>query len=182
MKTKLLVVVDMQNDFIDGALSTKEARELVPRLANYIRNFNGYVIATQDTHQDNYLNTLEGKKLPVTHCVENSNGWRLNDEINNAIIEVSKKNPDCFLGTVSKPTFGSFALIDTVADVLKDINQIEVCGLCTGICVLSNACLLRAAYPDMPITVNANYTECVSPTTKTTALCAMQLLQIDIVK
>lgn len=177
MKRKLLVVVDMQNDFIDGSLGTKEAVALVPKLAKYIRDFDGYVIATQDTHGENYLKTLEGNKLPIEHCIVKTYGWEINREIDEAL---ESKGTDV-LAYCMKPTFGSFELIDEVANELKNIDGIEVCGLCTGICVLSNACLLRAAYPDLPITVNAEYTECVSPEAKKVALSAMKLIQIDVI-
>ena len=177
MKKKLLVVVDMQNDFIDGALGTQEARALAPKLAERIGKFDGIVLATQDTHGENYINTLEGKNLPVPHCIKGTIGWRINKDIEDALL----KQGNGMVHTIEKPTFGSFKLIDCVADVLKDIDEIEVCGLCTGICVLSNACLLRAAFPDTPITVNAEYTECITPTAKKHALAALQLIQINVV-
>ncbi len=176
---KLLIVVDMQNDFVDGALGTKEAQALVPKLADYIRNYDGVVIATRDTHNSNYLETLEGKNLPVVHCVKETNGWQINPEINNALIA----RGDSFVCCINKPTFGSFELIDKVADYITSKDGIiELCGVCTGICVLSNAIMLRAAYPDMRIVVNANYTECVTPEAKNTALNAMKLCQIEVVE
>jgi nicotinamidase-related amidase len=173
---KLLVVIDMQNDFIDGALGTPEAREMTPRLVKYINEFDGCVIATLDTHHENYLETLEGKKLPVMHCVEGTDGWRINDSVMHALMENKG-----FIDFIRKPTFGSFALIDKIADIQKDIDHIEIAGLCTDICIASNALILRAAFPDMLIAVHGNLCAGVTPESHEAALATMRMCQIDII-
>ena len=178
MENKVLVVVDMQNDFIDGSLGTKEAQVLVPRLAEYIRNWKGSVILTQDTHRKNYLETLEGRKLPVPHCIYQSEGWQLNEEIADAVEELG----DAVICCEPKMTFGDLEMPEHIEEAVGVPDAIEVTGLCTGICVISAVVILRAAFPNMPITVNAAYTECVTPETKKTALEAMKLLQVDVVE
>lgn len=185
MKTKILVVVDMQNDFVTGSLGTPEAVALVPKVVEKIMNFEGAVIYTQDTHGDDYLDTLEGKKLPVKHCIANTKGWEIVPEILKA--EAARKWKACSL---TKPTFGSFKLLELMNGGLKgingeqiaidDIEKIEVCGLCTDICVVSNALLLRAKFPNMKIVVDGNLTEGVTPATKAHAIETMKMCQIDV--
>ena len=173
---KLLIVVDMQNDFIDGALGTKEAQEMTPRLAKFIKEFDGYVIPTMDTHHENYLDTLEGKKLPVKHCIEGTDGWNISDLIMQGLLQ-----NDGLQNAVHKPTFGSFDLVDRVADLQKDIDHIEITGLCTDICVVSNALMLRAAFPDMAIAVHRNLCAGVTPETHEASLTTMKMCQIDVI-
>lgn len=175
-----LVVVDMQKDFIDGALGTKEAVDLVPKVVDYIKNYDGdKIIATRDTHQANYLETLEGMKLPVVHCVEGTDGWKLNNDVANALLGTKK-----YAGVVDKPTFGSFDLLDKIEAAAcekdEDVSQVEVCGLCTDICVLANVELIRAKWPNAIIKVNKNLTEGVTPETKEAALQTMKMTQIEI--
>ena len=167
----------MQNDFIDGSLGTKEAQALVPRLAKYIKKWKGSVVLTQDTHKDNYLDTLEGKKLPVKHCIYQSEGWQLNKEIADAVTELPD---DAIICCEPKQTFGDLEMPEHIEEAVGVPDAIEVTGLCTGICVLNNVAILRAAFPNTTITVNARYTECVTPESKKTALEAMKFLQIDI--
>lgn len=179
---KVLVVVDMQNDFIDGSLGTKEAQALVPRLAEYIRNWKGWIVCTKDTHYDDtYLDTLEGKKLPVKHCIKDTEGWKINEQIDKAIMDATLEEFGGPMPNIIKETFGARGLPIVIQGFAKDIEQIEVCGLCTGICVLANCAILRTHFPNVPITVNAEYTECINPKSKAIALEAMRLLQIRVV-
>ena len=151
---KLLIVVDMQNYFIDAALGTKEAVAIVPAVAEKIaeyREAGNQVIFTRDTHQKNYMETQEGKNLPVMHCIEGTDGWQISKEL-----EVGDSK------IFNKPSFGSMELADYVAS-LNDIEEIELIGLCTGICVISNAFILKAKLPEVKITVDSSCCACVTP-------------------
>ena len=171
---KLLVVVDMQNDFVHGALVTKEAQAVVDRVVSKIENFNGRVIATLDTHQQNYLETLEGKKLPVPHCIKMSEGWQLNAQVLSAL---SKKD----YMTIEKDTFGSTELVKEISRRMeKEELEVELVGLCTDICVVSNALLLKAHFPQMQISVDADCCAGVTPKTHQAALDTMHMCQIEI--
>lgn len=168
---KLLIVVDMQNDFIDGALGTKEAVAIVPNVVEKIakaRAAGEMVVFTRDTHQQNYLETQEGKNLPVLHCVEGSAGWMISDKL-----EVGDSR------IFNKPSFGSIELADFAAS-LNGLEEIELIGLCTGICVISNAFILKAKLPEVKISVDASCCACVSPESHKTALNAMKLCQINV--
>lgn len=172
---KLLVVVDMQNDFVNGALGTKEAQAVVDRVVSKIENFNGRVIATLDTHQQNYLETLEGKKLPVPHCIKMSEGWHLNAQVLSAL---SKKD----YMTIEKDTFGSTELVKEIGRRMeKEELEVELVGLCTDICVVSNALLLKAHFPQMQILVDADCCAGVTPKTHQAALDTMHMCQIEII-
>ena len=169
---KLLIVVDMQNDFIDGALGTKEAVAIVPNVAEKIkkaRDAGWEVVFTRDTHQKNYLQTQEGKNLPVVHCILGSRGWQISDKL-----DVGKSR------IFDKPSFGSLDLADYVA-TLNDLEEIELVGLCTGICVISNAFILKAKVPEVKITVDSSCCACVTPESHATALSAMRLCQVNII-
>lgn len=170
---KVLVVVDMQNDFIDGALGTPEAREIVPRVAEKIRSWEGPVYATQDTHQRDYLSTQEGRVLPVEHCLEGSHGWELAPAIREALRDFT---------CLAKPTFGCRALAETLALFQQDqlVEEIELVGLCTDICVISNALLLKAFLPEVPLAVDASCCAGVSPASHRNALEAMKMCQIRV--
>ena len=170
---KILVVVDMQNDFIDGALGTPEAVAIVPKVAEKIRTWNGEVYATQDTHQADYLTTQEGKNLPVVHCVEGTPGWEIAPAIREAMT-----NFTC----LTKPTFGSRSLAETLVIVNQHeaIEEIVLVGLCTDICVISNAMVLKAFLPEVPIRVDAACCAGVTPESHRNALTAMQMCQIAI--
>ena len=170
-----LIVVDMQNDFIDGALGTPEAVEIVPRVAEKIRSFPGRVIFTRDTHAPDYLDTQEGRKLPVTHCVRGTPGWALAPAIEQARDEKT-------MHIFDKPTFGSTALAEALQALhgLDPIDGIELCGLCTDICVISNALLLKAFLPEVPISVDAACCAGVTPESHRNALSAMKMCQIEI--
>ena len=168
---KLLVVVDMQNDFIDGALGTKEAVAIVPNVAEKIENArkNGdMIVFTRDTHQKNYLETQEGKNLPVVHCVEGTAGWQISDKLDVGSARI-----------FDKPSFGSMALADFAA-TLNGLEEIELIGLCTGICVISNAFILKAKLPEVKISVDSSCCACVTPESHNTALSAMKLCQVEV--
>ncbi len=168
----ILVVVDMQNDFIDGALGTPEARAVVQHVADKIRGFEGRVMATRDTHGDNYLATQEGRKLPVTHCVQGTWGWQIHPEIQPLL----REEP------VDKPVFGS----DRLGHMLKEANEQEpiasvtLVGLCTDICVISNAAIIRAFLPETEVIVDAACCAGVTPQSHQTALDAMKACQVRI--
>ena len=163
-----LIVVDMQNDFIDGALGTPEAQAMLPCAVERIRCFReGTVIATMDTHTEDYLNTAEGKKLPVVHCVRGTQGWELTPAVKEAL-------GNCTI--VEKPTFGSVRL----PDLIEDPESIELIGLCTDICVVSNALLLKAYFPEIPVRVDSRCCAGVTPEKHRAALETMASCQIEI--
>ena len=170
---KVLVVVDMQNDFIDQALGTKEAVGIVDNVASKIASFDGKVIFTRDTHAENYMDTQEGKNLPVKHCVEGSEGWQISDKL--------PVGEDALI--LNKPTFGSKKLGEYLENLSKEneIEEIEVIGLCTDICVISNALLIKAFLPEVPIKVDASCCAGVTPESHKNALEAMKMCQIGII-
>ena len=166
---KILVVVDMQNDFIDGALGTAEAVKIVPAVCEKIRSFDGEVVFTKDTHSAIYLETQEGRRLPVEHCIKGTYGWELNGEI-------QALSGGCKI--IEKPTFGSVELAGYIAD--GDCTEVELIGLCTDICVISNALLIKAFLPEIPVSVDSACCAGVTPESHENALKAMQMCQIDI--
>lgn len=167
---KLLVVVDMQNDFVDGALGTKEAQAIVPAVAEKIAAASKEgttIVFTRDTHGDNYLHTKEGQQLPVLHCISGSGGWQIIPEL--APYVADNKIFD-------KPTFGSLELMHYAQ--AEGFDTIELIGLCTDICVISNAMLLKAALPEASIMVDSSCCAGVTPKSHEGALAAMQMCQI----
>lgn len=171
---RILVVVDMQKDFVDGALGTKEAVEIIPAVCEKIRGFEGEIYVTLDTHYEDYMNTAEGKKLPVPHCIKETEGHDLNDEVQSALDEKEYT-------TIEKETFGSVGLPDLIAKSAKEAPDcIEVIGLCTDICVVSNALLLKANYPEADISVDSRCCAGVTPELHNAALATMKSCQIDI--
>ena len=175
---KVLAVIDMQNDFIDGPLGTKEAQAIVPGVAEYIRGFDGKVIATRDTHGEDYLDSAEGQKLPVVHCVKGTKGWELRPEIREAL----DGKPGSMV--IDKPTFGSVELGEYVKgldETAETVEEITLIGLCTDICVISNALLLKAYLPEVPIRVVSSCCAGVTLQTHEQALEAMKMCQIGIV-
>lgn len=178
---KVLVVVDMQNDFIDGTLGTPEAQAIVPKVVKKIEEFDGEVLWTQDTHSDDYLETQEGKLLSVEHCICASNGWEIHSSVKAAI---QSKNPaDDQLNGFEKKTFGSLALACRLYPEVAfgdGIEEIVLVGLCTDICVISNALLLKVFMPEVKITVDASCCAGVTPESHKTALSAMKMCQINI--
>lgn len=171
---KILVVVDMQKDFVDGALGTEEAVHIVDNVADKIREFEGEIIVTYDTHRNNYMQTREGKYLPVPHCIENTDGWQLNDKIQKALD--SKKYTK-----ICKPTFGSVELAEKLKGCDQHNTEVMLIGLCTDICVVSNALLLKANYPEMNISVDAGCCAGVTPESHHAALTTMKMCQIDVI-
>ena len=167
---KVLCVIDMQNDFIDGALGTKEAEAIVENVKSKIELYrqNGdTVIFTRDTHTEEYMNTQEGKNLPVPHCIKGSKGWEITEKLDTASDKI-----------IDKPTFGSFELADYVAS-LSDVEEIELIGLCTDICVISNAMLLKAKLTETQISVDSSCCAGVTPESHLNALESMKMCQIN---
>ena len=170
----ILLVIDMQNDFIDGALGTPEAVAIVPNVREKIRSFDGTVLFTRDTHGENYMETQEGKNLPVPHCIRGTDGWQIRPELEE--LRVTKP--------IDKGTFGS----DELGKILRDLNEkdpigsITVIGLCTDICVISNALLAKAFLPEVPIEVDASCCAGVTPESHENALKAMASCQIRVVE
>lgn len=170
---KILVVVDMQNDFIDGSLGTKEAQQIIGAVIEKIKQYESKnIYATRDTHTDNYLSTQEGKNLPVEHCIKGTKGWEIRPEIAELLQEAV---------IVDKPSFGSLDL----AELLYEENQkeeleIELVGLCTDICVVSNALLLKAKMPEIKIAVDASCCAGVTPESHKAALETMKMCQIQV--
>lgn len=167
----VLVVVDMQNDFIDGALGTPEAQAIVPNVKKKIekaREAGWKIVFTQDTHYDNYLNTQEGKNLPVPHCIRETDGWRVSKELDVG---------DC--ACIMKSAFGSTFLMF----VLKDLNpsSIEFVGLCTDICVISNAMMAKSFMPETKIIVDSSCCAGVTHESHENALDAMRMCQIEVI-
>lgn len=170
----LLVVVDMQNDFIDGALGTPEAVAIVPMVRKKIVEFDGMVIFTRDTHYENYLDTQEGKNLPVRHCIKNTEGWQIKSELD----ELRKTNP------IDKETFGSSELGSILLKINEEneIGSITFIGLCTDICVISNAMIAKAFLPEVPVIVDSRCCAGVSVESHENALKAMEVCQINVVR
>ena len=181
-KIDILIVVDMQNDFVTGALGTPEAQAIVPKVVEKIKNWKGEILYTRDTHFENYLETQEGKYLPIKHCVQDTWGWQLIDEVGAMIPD--KRNRFIY----NKLTFGSHDLqkdvriYGTITERpgLK-VNSITLVGLCTDICVISNALLLKAVQPETPIIVDASCCAGVTPESHKNALAAMKMCQIEII-
>ena len=171
---KILIVVDMQNDFIDGALGTKEAVAIVPKVEEKIRTFDGEVFFTRDTHETWYLETQEGKNLPVPHCIRDTEGWQIRSELD----ALRKTEP------IDKETFGSTDLAGKLAMINEDegIESITLVGLCTDICVISNALLIKASLPEVPVYVDAACCAGVTPESHENALKAMEMCQVKIIR
>ncbi len=168
----VLIVVDMQKDFVDGSLGTKEAVKIVDAVAKEICSQKyDTVFVTKDTHEVNYLNTFEGKHLPVSHCIRDTAGWMLDQVVQEALQNRPYK-------VIEKPTFGSFALLQEITNLRPD--EITLIGLCTDICVISNALLLRTAFYNTPIHVIADCCAGVTPEKHKAALEVMRSCQIDV--
>ena len=161
----------MQVDFINGALGSNQAKAIVPVVADKVKNFNGRVIFTRDTHLDNYLQTQEGKNLPIPHCIKNTDGWHICDELKQYAETV-----------IDKQTFGSMELPKVINEFNENVEQIELCGLCTDICVISNAMILKSAFPEAKIIVDATCCAGVTVESHNTALNAMKAAQIEIIE
>ena len=167
---KILVVVDMQNDFIDGALGTPEAVQIVPYVKKRIQSFDGKVLFTRDTHFADYLDTQEGRNLPVKHCIKDTSGWQIHPELE----ALRTTEP------IDKLTFGSADLPKILAQE-KDIEEITFVGLCTDICVISNVMITKAFFPEIPLIVDAKACAGVTPESHKNALAAMKMCQVAVI-
>ena len=175
MKKRFLIVVDMQNDFITGSLGSDEAKKIVPNVIKEIENFDGEIIATLDTHDEDYLKSLEGKNLPVQHCIRDTDGWQIEENTKKAL---EKRG----YTSLTKPTFGSVSLVEILKKefALASGIEIELIGVCTDICVVSNALLLKAHFPEAKISVNSSCCAGVTPAKHETALETMRSCQINV--
>ncbi len=172
---KFLVVVDMQKDFVDGALGTAEAVAIVSNVIEKIESFDGDIFVTYDTHYENYMDTAEGKNLPVPHCIKGTDGWELDKNVAAALDGREYT-------AVEKNTFGSVCLPEKIKTAAGgDDFSIELVGLCTDICVVSNALLLKASFPEMPISVDSSCCAGVTTQAHEAALVTMKSCQIDVV-
>jgi len=174
---KLLIVVDMQNDFIDGTLGTPEAENIVKKVVNKITEYEkagSTIIFTMDTHFEDYLNSFEGKNLPVAHCIKDTHGWQISDAITTCI-DLSKYK------IYEKNTFGSSDLAkDLLNGIYNTITSVEIIGICTDICVISNAMLVKTMLSETPITVDASCCAGVTPNSHQNALEAMKMCHIEV--
>ena len=169
---KILVVVDMQNDFIDGALGTTEAAEIVKTVAKRVNEFEGRIYFTRDTHGQNYRETKEGRELPIPHCIKDSYGWQIS-----SLIDTSSAT-----AIIDKPTFGSTELVEMMKseNEREEIESITVIGVCTDICVISNVMLLKAYFPEIEIIVDAQCCAGVTAKSHKTAISAMKMCQVTV--
>ena len=185
---KVLIIVDMQYDFIDGVLETYEAKAIVPRVVEKINNYpdknNTLVLFTKDTHYNDYLDTLEGTILPIPHCIENTPGWSINKEIKNAVKSnrfLSYSSDKIIKSRVYKNTFGSDDLREFFEKFKDDIEEVEFCGLVTDCCVISNVLMCRMVLPDVEITVDASCCAGTNHDLHQAALEVMKSCQINVI-
>jgi len=183
---EILVVIDAQNDFIDGSLRNEEAIKAVPNIVEKIDDFDGDVIyVTQDTHDPDYLDTPEGNKLPVVHCINRSEGWMINSDVQDALNAAYSRGIDVIY--IEKPTFGSFDLVDYLEEDINECDEdervkVEFVGFCTDICVVSNVLMAKAAlFDSAKIQVDASCCAGVTPESHKAALLTMKMCQVDIV-
>lgn len=182
MNKKILVVVDVQNDFIDGALGNDETKAIVPKLVKKLKKYGkdyDSIYLTRDIHYDNYLDTLEGKKLPVPHCIKKSGGESINKDVWEAVQMLRKQKK--YVGVVDKNTFASKDLIAILSQVCSSSDEIELCGVCTDICVVANAIGLRTAMPNTVIKVDSHCCAGTSIKAHNAALRTMASCQIDVI-
>ena len=176
---KIVIIVDCQNDFITGSLGTPEAQAMIPRLVDKINHSSDdtYFIFTKDTHYDNYLETAEGKKLPIKHCIKETEGWEIPAELT----EHFANSPF----TIEKSTFGSYNLVEMIIEIIDSnddkVEEIELCGLCTDICVVTNALILKTSFPECDIVVNSKCCAGTTPEAHEAALAVMRSCQIEVV-
>lgn len=176
----LLVVIDMQNDFIDGALGTPQAQAIVDPAVAVISSYDPRdIFATRDTHPDNYMETQEGRHLPVKHCIRGSEGWQINERVARALRGAQ---------IIDKPSFGSTVLAEKIAEIEKEERrtrdegiQVTLLGLCTDICVVSNALLIKAFLPETPVRVIPSCCAGVTPQSHQAALETMRMCQVEMV-
>lgn len=180
---KTLIVIDMQNDFLTGSLRNEEAIKVIPNVVEEIKSLTekDTIITTQDTHQENYLETQEGKMLPVEHCLIGTEGWKLTKEVEDALAYAKTKNILSY--NILKPTFGYTDWKNTagLTNIGKE-DEIEIIGVCTDICVVSNALILKALYPEISISVKANCCAGITPESHEAALKTMEMCQIKVIR
>lgn len=183
MKHKILMVIDTQKDFITGALGNKECEAAVPKIIDIIKHGNyDQMILTMDTHKENYLETKEGQNLPVPHCIRETHGWQINTQIMTAVTENYTPQQ---IQIIEKPTFGAIDLVTTYQKLWNTYGtqlEIDFVGFCTGICVLSNVTIAKASIPEAEICVIEDACACVTPETHKTAIAAMKLIQVKMLK
>ena len=173
---KILIVVDMQKDFVDGALGSKEAVGVVENVVKKIEGFDGDIIVTYDTHAENYMDTQEGKRLPVPHCIKGTEGWALDRNVQKALENKEYK-------VIEKPTFGSTQLVEYIkSNYNPDETEIELIGLCTDICVVSNALLMKANFLETKVSVDAKCCAGVTPESHNASLLTMKMCQVEVVE
>ncbi|WP_298730389.1 isochorismatase family cysteine hydrolase [uncultured Granulicatella sp.] len=170
---KVLIVVDMQNDFVDGVLGSKEAVSMIDTAVETITSFDGKVFYTQDTHGEDYLDTEEGRHLPVVHCIKGSQGWKIHPKIEKALLLKDATG-------IEKSTFGSEKLMGIIEKEVPDVESITLIGICTDICVISNAMLAKAHFQNTPVTVISSACAGVTPESHENALAAMKMCHIEI--
>lgn len=171
---KILIVIDMQNDFIDAALGTKEAVAIVEAVKDKIRSWiPGDIFATMDTHEEHYLDTQEGRNLPIRHCIKGTDGWQIRPDIAELLTDAK---------IYEKPTFGSVAMAQDLKKISENEEiELELIGLCTDICVVSNALLLKAMMPEVRISVDAACCAGVTPESHEMALNTMRSCQMNVI-
>lgn len=167
---KFLIVVDMQVDFISGSLGSELATAIVPFVVEKVKGFDGRVIFTRDTHGADYMKTQEGRKLPVEHCIKDTHGWQICEELLPYAKEI-----------VDKITFGSTGLPRILSSYGEEVTEIELCGLCTDICVISNAMILKSAFPEARVLIDSSCCAGVTEQSHKTALEAMRAVQIEVI-
>ena len=168
---KALIVIDMQHDFIDGSLGTPEAQAILPKVKKLIEDGNYHkLIFTRDTHDEDYLDTPEGKALPVKHCIKGTNGWKIHEDL-----DVSRND-----SIINKPTFGYMGW-NTVFESLGSIDEVDIVGLCTDICVITNALIIKTECPNIKVNIIADATAGVTPETKAHALAVAKSCQVNVI-
>ena len=191
---KAIVIIDMQNDFIDGVLGTPEAQAIVPVMVERLKELDAsdnLILFTKDTHYEDYLETQEGKNLPVPHCIEGTPGWSINKEISSYVDYGSHfagySSRTIRKGRILKPTFGSCELGELIRNLAAyngdnfTIDEVILMGVCTDICVISNAMLIKAYCPELKVTVDASCCAGVTPESHKNALAAMKMCQINVI-
>lgn len=173
---KLLVVVDMQNDFVTGALANENAQAIVADVVSYLDEWKEDIVFTRDTHTDDYMNTLEGRKLPVKHCVKGTEGWEVIESLKPFVEAIVERGGQAY---IDKPVFGATELGIFVKE--NGYEEVTLIGVCTGICVINNAMIVRTMNPETNVKVVEHLCACITKETHDTAIAAMKTFQVDIV-
>lgn len=187
MATKVLIVIDVQNDFVDGSLRNEEAIKKIPNIVKKIEDFDGnYIFVTRDTHFPDYLESNEGKHLPVIHCVKNTDGWLINPDVAKVLHDKELSKSKCVISYINKPTFGSTDLVEKIKSIMIGLKETEIelefVGFCTDICVVSNVLLCKATfYETANISVDASCCAGVTPESHAAALLTMKMCQVNVI-